>query len=98
MNGFGQKYHPFKSKETIGIFAVLSGIRLIPEFVPSLSMLSILSLPVDILHSATLGSAINMAGVSLGPVSEYAFLLTYYVAAVIIGYVYHSRSNSSSFP
>lgn len=94
MGGFGNQYHPFTATSTLILFGLFAALNYGPMYTPIPGIVSLAVLPLNMLHSFTVGQALGIAGVTIPVIGAYLNLLTYYLVALIFGYIHHSRSNS----
>jgi len=96
MNGIGSHYSVLKSKLVIGIFALLSFLLIGPRFVDIPGVVTLVAMPVSLVHSITVGRAIAMVPISIPYLNTLGLLVTAYLFSVILGYIIHSVSGGSN--
>jgi hypothetical protein len=95
MSGFGSRYHPLTATPTIVLFLLFAFLGFGVQYLPIPGAVSLAVLPIDIIHSFMIGRLLGMLPVSIGVVSQYSALVTYYLVALVMGYVFHSLMGSS---
>lgn len=95
MDGIGNSYSFWKSKLTIGIFLVLAFLQVGPRFVDIPSAVTLITLPVSMVHGMTLGRVLAMIPVNIPFMSTAGVLVTTYIFSAIIGYFVHQLSGNS---
>jgi len=95
MSGLGNRYSFWKSKLTLGIFAILAFLQVGPRFVDIPSVVTLIAMPITLIHSMTLSRAITAIPVNVPYLGTAGLLLTTYIFSAVLGYIIHSRSGSS---
>lgn len=91
MSGFG-RYHPFTAKSTLILFALLLVSGFGTAFIP-IPYIGLLAVPASMLN----GLILNAIGISLpGIVQTLSLVATYYLVAVILGYIVHNFVGGNS--